>query len=344
MRIVAIALAAVLGLTVVGRAEPIELKQVPADAKWLIHVDVDAMRESIVVQKAYGKCMEMHKDAQKHFDKVQQTLGLDLKKDLHGITVYGKDLDKHHGVLIVHADVNQKLLLEKAEKAPDHKVAKYGSYEIHSWTHKHGKESHPAFGTFFKPNVLVLAGCDKAIEGALDVLDGKSPGITDEKSPLGGHLAPGAILIVRASAVGPQVKCPILKDADAFRVTLGENKGESFYRARLTMKTTEAAEQVKAVVEGFKAMVGLTHGSDAEAMKLVNAVKVTAQEKAVRIAWNAPAEEVWTAIEKAGKEMREKWAKKHGAGKPGDMHKAPTCPVTGDKASTCPVKDDKAKK
>jgi hypothetical protein len=330
---------ALLGLTAIARSEPVELKQVPADAKWLIHVDVDAMREATVIQKAYHKCMEMHKDAQKHFDKVREMLGLDLKKDLHGITIYGKDLDRHHGVVIVHADVDQKLLLEKAQKAPEHKVAKYGSFEIHSWTHKHGKQSHTAFGTFFKSNVLVLAGCDKAIQAALDVLDGKSPGITDEKSPLGGRLAPGAILIVRASALGPQVKCPVLKEADSLRVTLGENKGESFYRARLTMKSSEAADQVKSIVEGFKAMVGLSHGSDALAMKLVGAIKVTTKDKAVRIAWNAPADDVWTAIEKAGKEMREKWAKKHGAAAPGGVHKAPTC----DKPSTCPAKSDKAK-
>ena len=287
MRIVGIALAAVLGLAAIGRAEPVELKQVAADAKWLVHVNVDAMRASIVVQKAYQKCMEMHKEAGQHFDKIQKELGLDLRKDLHGVTAYGKDLDKHHGVLIVHAGVNQKLLLEKAQKAPDHKVAKYGSHEIHSWTHKHGKQSHAAFGTFFKANVLVFAGSEAGIHGALDVLDGKSPGITDEKSPLAGHLSPGAILIARASAVCPQTKCPILKQADSVRISLGESQGKSFYHARLTMKSTEAADQVKAVVEGFRAMVGFAHGSDAEAMKLINALKVTTKEKTVHIAWSA---------------------------------------------------------
>jgi hypothetical protein len=339
MRIVGIALVALLGLTAIARSEPIELKQVAVDAKWLVHVDVDAMRESIVVQKAYHKAMEICKDAQKHFDKVRETIGLDLKKDLHGITIYGKDLDRHHGVVIVHADVNQKLLLEKAQKAPEHKVTKYGAYEIHSWTHKHGKQTQTAFGVFFKPNVLVFSGCDKALQGALDVLDGKSPGITDEKSPLGGRLSPGSTLIVRAAGLGPQVKCPILKEAESLRVAVGENKGESFYRARLTMKTSEAAEQVKSIVEGFKAMAAISHGSDALAMKLIDAAKVTTKDSTVRIAWKAPAEDVWTAIEKAGKEMREKWAKKHGKGAPGAVHKAPTC----EKGSTCPAKSDKAK-
>ena len=339
MRIVGIALAAVLGLTAIARAEPVELKQVAADAKWLVHVDVDAMRTSVVVQKAYQKCMEMHKEAAEHLDKIHAMLGFDPRKDLHAVTAYGKDLDKNHGVLIVHADVDQKLLLEKAQKAPDHKVAKYGAYEIHSWTHKHGKASQAAFGSFFKSDVLVFAGSLEAIQAALDVLDGKSPGITDEKSPLAGHLSPGAIVIVRASAISPEIKCPILKDADAFRVSLGENNGESFYRARLTMKTAEAAEQVKAVVEGFKAMVGLSHGSDALAMKLVGAIKVTTKESAVRVAWNAPADEVWTAIENATKQLRAHWGEKHGKAS-GDLHKSPTCPAKCEKTE----KSDKAEK
>jgi hypothetical protein len=331
MRIVGIALAAVLGLAAVGRAEPLELKQVAADAKWLVHVDVDAMRTSIVVQKGYQKCMEMHKEAAQHLDKIHEMLGMDPRKDLHAVTAYGKDLDKLHGVLIVHADVDQKSLLEKAQKAPDHKVAKYGSHEIHSWMHKHGKESHTAFGSFFKADVLVFARSLDAVQGALDVLDGKSPGVTDEKSPLAGHLSPGAILIVRASAVNPQMKCPILNQADSFRLALGEDKGQSFYRARLTMKTTEAAQQVKAVVEGFRAMVGLARGSDAATMKLVNALKVTTKDATVRVTWSAPADEVWTAIEKAGKEIRERMAKKHGPAT-GDVHKPPTCPAKSDKA------------
>ena len=63
MKTFAIAMSAVLGLATIGRAEPLDLKQVAAEAKWVMHVDVDALRASIVVQKAYQKCLEMHKDA-----------------------------------------------------------------------------------------------------------------------------------------------------------------------------------------------------------------------------------------------------------------------------------------
>jgi hypothetical protein len=330
MRVLVMAMAVVLSLATLGQAEPLALKQVAADAKWVMHVDVDAMRESTVVQKAYQKCLEMHKDAEKKMDAVCGMVGMDLKKDLHSATVYGKDTNKEHGVMIVHADVNQKLLLEMVAKAPDHKSATYGSYELHTWTHKGWKkESRMVVGTFYKPNVMVFAGCDEIVKAALDVLDGKSAGITGSESPLAGRTLPGSIFVARASAIDPKTRCPVLKQAESFRVALGENGGESFYRARLVMKSAEAIDQVKAITEGFQAMMALQHGSDAQAMKLIDGLKVASKDATLRIRWSASAEDVWTVVEKAAK----KWAEQKGKG-----DGCPMCP--GAAAGKCPLHGD----
>jgi hypothetical protein len=332
MRVLGMAMAVVLGLATIGRAEPLALKQVAADAKWVMHVDVDALWASAVVQKAYRKCLEMHKDAEKKMDMVCGMVGMDPRKDLHGITVYGKDTNKEHGVMIVHANVNQKLLLQMVAKAADHKATAYGSYELHSWTHKGGKkESHTVVGTFYKPNIMVFAGSDGAVKAALDVLDGKAGGITGRESPLAGRTLPGSILVARASAIDPKTQCPVLKQTDSFRVALGEDKGQSFYRARLVMKSTGVVEQVKAIVEGFRAMVSLQHGSDAQAMKLVNTLKVSSDGTKLNIRWSASTDDVWAAIEKAAKKWAEQKGKMHG------------CPMCGAKEGSCPIHGDKHK-
>jgi len=52
---VGLALAAGLGWTASARAEPLDPAQVSAEAKWLAHLDVDAMRASTVVQRAWKK-------------------------------------------------------------------------------------------------------------------------------------------------------------------------------------------------------------------------------------------------------------------------------------------------
>ena len=140
----------------VGQAAPLETKNVAADAKWVVHVDVDAVRDSLIVKKAFETC-PMLKDSGKHFDMIRDKAGVDLRKDLHGITVYGPDTDRTHAVAIVFSTVNEKLLLDKAQHATDHKVTKHGEIEIHSWTQKRGEKTHAAAGAFYKADVLVFA-------------------------------------------------------------------------------------------------------------------------------------------------------------------------------------------
>lgn len=51
----------VLGLaTVVATAAPLDLVAVSVDAVWLVHVDMDAVRESTVMQRMHDREMAMH--------------------------------------------------------------------------------------------------------------------------------------------------------------------------------------------------------------------------------------------------------------------------------------------
>lgn len=317
-------------LAAVGQAAPLDSKNVAADAKWVVHVDVDALRDSHVVKKAFETCPIL-KDSGKHFDKVREKIGVDLRKDLHGITLYGRDTEKTHGVAIVFATVNEKLLLEKAEKATDHKVTKHGEIDIHSWTQKCGAKTHPAAGAFYKPDVLVFAAGVEGVAAAIDVLDGKSPGITDAKSPLGGHVYSGSILLARAIAIPPKARCPVLKQAESFRVALGEHKGKSFYRASLVMKSPEAAVQVKAIADGVKAIASLKFSDNADVMKLVDGLKATAKDNAVRVRWTASADDVWTVVDKVAKKAAE------------HFKKGGTCPLFQGGKGGCPFAPGGAK-
>jgi hypothetical protein len=336
MRVLTLVMTVVLSIAAIGRAEPLNLQQVAADAKWVMHVDLDALRASAVVQKAYHKCMEMQKDAEKHLDMVSGMIGMDPRKDFHGVTVYGKDTNKEHGVLVVHAKVNQQLLLNMVAMAPEHKVTRYGSYELHSWTHKCPKgKSRTVVGAFYQPDMIVFAACPEIVKAALNVLDGKAPAITGSESPLAGRTMPGSIFVARASAVDPKTRCPVLKQANSFRVAMGENNGQSFYRARLVMKSAESAEQVKAVVQGFKAMVSLGGKSDGLAMKLISGLNVDSEGTKVNVRWNASADDVWTCVEKIAKKCAEHAKKLSEQKHKGMGHGCPMCGAAA--AGKCPI-------
>jgi hypothetical protein len=296
--------ALVLLAAVAAQAAPFQPKDIAADSKWVIHVDVDAIRDSYIVKKAFETCPHL-KDAGKHFDMIRDKAGIDLRKDLHGITLYGPDADHKHAAAIVYAKVDQKLLLEKAEKASDHKVLKHNGFEIHSWTMKHGSKSDTAAGAFYKSGALVFASTPRLVARAIDVLDGSKQGITGGDSPLGGRPIPGATVIIRAFDLPADEHCPFMKDAKSIRVAMGENDGKSFYRVRLVMKNSESADQIKTIAEGFKAMASLRFSGEPDMMKMVNGLKVASANGTINVRWEAPVEDVWAAVEKMAKKAEE---------------------------------------
>jgi hypothetical protein len=314
------AVCAALSYAVTAQAEPLDAARVPAKAVWLMHVDVDAARESTVLKKMEKRMLEKHPHLEPMMAMGAGMIGMDIRKDLHDVTVYGLDTDKHNAVMIVHAKADRKKLEAMVEKAKDHVTSDHRGYTLHGWTHKGWRQSEgkPVVGAFYDDSTMVFARTKKQVEQAIDVLDGKSDGL-GEKSPLAGRVRPGTILVGRASAVNPDTKCPVLKEAEGFRVAMGEHEGQSFYRALLEMKSAESAEQAKTVTEGMVALGSLSFGGEPAAMKLVQGVESMTRGDTCLISWDAKAEDVWTVVERVAEKMEAKmakrkaeWSKMHG--------------------------------
>ena len=313
MRFLTIAATIVLGFATVVQAEPLNPKQVSADAKWLAHVDVDAMRASSVAQKAHQQCLKQCEDTEQHLAKFRKEWGMDPTKDLHGITFYGKQLKEHTGVVIVQANVDQDHLLAKVKDAPGHRAVTYGSHTLHAWTHRKGKKhEHTVVGCFHEPRVIVFGRTIVEVSAALDVLDGKASSLAG--SNLIAEIPDGTILLAGATGLdGAELPCksPLVKQCEMLRMVLGEHGGESFVMAKLITKSDEVADQIKAIIEGVRAMASLQHGSDADAMKIVKALKVAVADKAVAVELRVSADEVWTHLRKVRDRMADKDWKKH---------------------------------
>jgi len=294
-----------LGWAASVQAEPLNLKQFPVDTKWLAHVDVDAVRESVVVQRFYQDCIVKH-GQDRHFGEVLEQFGFDPRTDLHGITLYGPRVCKDEGVLILHADVDKAGLLQKAERAPEHSVTDHGSYQIHSWMHRKGEHEHKVAGTFFTNSVLVFGHNVDIVKKALDVLDGKAPSLEGKKdSPLAQGVPAGTMFVARAvglSEAGSVCKSPLVKKSQWLSLVKGEHSGEVFTDGTLVTDSKEIAEQVKQVVEGLRAMALLQH-SDKDLQDLINQLKVSADDKTVKIVFRASVDSVASRVEKVCDEL-----------------------------------------
>ena len=315
-----LAMAAVLAVVAVwalapvtsAQAAPLDAKQIAHDAKWVAHLDVDAMRESVVVKKAYEKATADSKKLADALPKLRAMLGMDPRKDLHGITVYGPKPGKPQGVLIVHADVDQAVLLAKVNTAPQHEVGKHGTFEVHSWTHPHGKSA----GAFFKPNVLVFAENPAQVGATLDVLDGKAENLDKAVGErIARDVPQGSILVGWVAGLADiqlPHKSPLITQSDALGLAVGEQQGTSFLKAALMTKTPEMAGQVQKMLEGLKAAGELHAANDADGQAILKGVSVTASDKTVVIDAKAPAETVWKVLLTHAEKLAKQHAKKHG--------------------------------
>ncbi len=302
-------LALVAAAASVASAEPLDLGRVPAKAVWMMHADMDAARESTVVKRMVERAMKKHPQLETMLGMGSKMMGMDPRKDLHDVTVYGLDTDKKNAVMVVHADVNREFLEKMVAKARDHETTKHRDYTLHQWTHKgwKGRSGDTVVGAFFKDDVMVFARSADRVEMALDVLDGKVESI-DGDNPLAGRTRPGSILVGRAVAIDPDTKCPVLKQGRGYRVAMGENEGVSFYRARLEMESDEAARQAEAVTEGLVALGKLRFGDEPQVMKLIDGVETMTSGSTSSIAWNAAADDVWSVAEKMAEKIEAKMA------------------------------------
>lgn len=307
-----VSFAVLLGMAASAVAAPLDLKHVSADATWLGHVDFDAMRKSIVVQKY----MEQYKDSGR-LAIAKKMLGMDPEKDLHGMTCYGKEIGKHKGVMILHAKVDRERVMGMAKMLPGYQVADYRDHKLHSWTHKprHGSESNTVAAAFHGDQWVVLASSVDELKQAVDVLEGKQPSLTGD-SPLSGNIPAGTTMLMRLEGVStaklPE-KCKVAKQTQSFRFVAGEHEGMSFYRARAVMTNETVVGQVREIVEGLKALGQIHVGDNKTGQKLVDALKVKTDGTKLTIAWSAPANDVWTIVD-AHKKIFEERMKRHGWG------------------------------
>ena len=88
-------------------------------------------------------------------------------------------------------------------------------------------------------------------------------------------------------------------------MAMGEHDGKSFYHASAGDEDIRDRGQVKAIVDGFKALGTLRFSGDADVMKLVNGLKTTVSGSTVQTSWEVSTDDVWTVIEKVGKKIEE---------------------------------------
>jgi hypothetical protein len=242
-------------------ADPLDPKQIPADAKWVLHVDMDSARDT-KVWAAMDNQLSTNKDFQSGIRQIEQVTNAQFPRDLHDVTLYGRSADDDAGVVIIHAHVDRKQTMTLLQLNPSFASTSVGDYDLLTWDDK-GKSIH---GCFRDDNTMIIGRSAEVVRDALDVMDGKSESIKVD-SPLAAGAKPQLLAFIAASDLATLKKqgakpSPLASQVQSAWISLSESDGNAVIKADIQANSEDAATQLDQIVAGTKAFIAMSAQSD----------------------------------------------------------------------------------
>lgn len=290
---------------------PLKTEQVAGDARWVAHLDVDAVLSSGIAQFVLDEAAKKE-EFHAGLAKIEETLGFRPLKDMHGLTLYGREYTKESGVAVIDVAADRDKLLALLLANEEYKKTEYGDHALHQWTDpprydeagELTREARGQVGCFYDEGTIVIAPSVKVLQGALDVLDGKAENLAKTKAlKMLPAPAKGAFLVAAAEDIElPAEKHPraaLLRKITDGAVQAGESDGSVFADVSVLARTVEEAARIRQVVQGFVALaqMQLQALADEDMPVLGEKITVTGDGKAVRLAATIPTKSLIKAVQ-----------------------------------------------
>ncbi|MGE5610511.1 MAG: hypothetical protein ACM359_14770 [Bacillota bacterium] len=290
-----------------ARAAALDPKQVPADAKWVLHVDFDALKESSI-GKLILKELEKKDEFQQGILNIELWAGVKLPQDLHDVTLYGKTFDNKTVVVLIRGTIEPAKITNLLQMVSQFNSTKHGERDVYSWQDK-GKQ---LYGSLHGSTLIISGGSQENLDAALDLLDGKGEALK-ASSGLATGAAAGTLVYVAGDGLSElkQAKNPMVNQAETARLSLREQGDQLLLNAAVTAKTAQFAEQMRASLEGIKAMVTLAasnENADPKAKAVAAALQTLtakSQDKTLNIECRVSTSSLVTLLQNAQKDATE---------------------------------------
>lgn len=290
-----------LSLSTVALAGPLQPAHISADARWLLHLDVEALLATTVGQTLAREAIEPKMSELAAALKFHLGYDFDWRR-IRSLTLYGAEYggpERLRGVMLVDTDLDLAAGFAAAlEKQAALGHAQDGDLQL--------LENGPQPLYCIKEDLYVaLQPGAPAIVGkarrttlkARSVLVGGAPNLN--AAPALAALAAagrGEFLLVAAEGfsdaapAAPQAR--VLKMADALRFSLTETNQQVHASLALTARTPETALQMQQVVQGMTALVALSQVENPDLQKLVRGLQVGVNDRQLQLTLSLPAADV----------------------------------------------------
>ena len=285
-------------------AAGVNAKHVASDAKWYVHLDADAARQS-TLYTAVLDSLRAQFPIDDAVAQIKQVIGVDLLKDISGVTIYNTSFEKDVAAVLVYAKVDKTLLTQAIASNPNHKDETYGKHLIHIWTDDNDGKTKTA--AFWGDEVVVMGDKSATLKAALDVLDDQKKGgselIKEQKKGTFAYAA------AHLSQSPDQNVSQLLSNTEAVQASAGESDGNLLVNLNLTAKTADQASQLMKILEGVKAFADFGMKDTPVTQGLIRKVKVAADGAKISLSFSNEAKSLLEVLQKVDQEHKAKAAK-----------------------------------
>lgn len=292
-------------LCLAGSSQAGELtpSHVSADAKWIAHINVEAIQAIPHVQKWRERMVAKEKTKSK-IEKIKQKTGVDPSEAVRGVTLYADRYKGKQGVALVYVKEFDRDKLNEwfMEKYPDHETTEHNNRSIYTWTAKHHGHEMTLSGTFANPEIVVVACELDSVKNALDIIDEKSKGLAADAALIN-RVTKNDLAFAHAMDVPAEysktTKCPVLRIVSEAlgQWQFAENDINGHYE--LAVRSEESAQNIKTVIDGFKAMGALRYKDVEPVLKVVNSLTVNVRGTNVSIDFTESLEDLQAGVKAA---------------------------------------------
>jgi len=303
---------------------------IPATAKWMLHIDIEAVNNSQV-----GACLIEHLQNQDDspLKTIEAEIGINVLEDIYSITAFGSgeppakglalevtDKDVSVGAIarpgenaVILAVTNDSIdgLIERLSAEANYSKGELAGHTVHSWSNPDSDEQWHLVQKAIKGGtrraVLLSDNSDALIE-AIKVLAGDALSIADRKDA-DALVSPrtGSIIFAVASDVGEMVgddgASALLQQTDKLALEVSEQDGLVKLTVSVRAKNAEIATTITQIVQGAIALATLAMDPEAEEtasiMAITRALKFSSDDRRISLQIEQPAEAVCQLLKMA---------------------------------------------
>lgn len=285
-------------------AAPFDARTVSADARWVLHLDADGLRQTALWHHVRERIQQ--EDLEAKINAWTNLLGIDPRTDVHGLTLYGPDSEEENSIVLLNTDYDRRVLMDALktnERYTSKQVEGRTLYRFRDDNKSTPEKDKLLWGHFYNTNTLLIGHKPATVVHAAAVLDGKTPSLTNGRAPDWlGKPAGAAFFAASADLVALKAlkgEAAFLQCAAGLSLSLGETQRELQLHASVLGQSEEAAKKMLQVGQGLIALATMSDDKDAAHrpfLKFAQEIRLERLGNRVVLSAACPVEEVIEAL------------------------------------------------